>query len=117
ALRLIWQSLRLIDETVRNDPEANRIFLALLTAPGNPEATLRRMNEAGVLGRFVPEFGAVVSMMQFNMYHSYTVDEHLIRTVGVVSQILRGETEKVHPLSHRLISSLKNPRVLYVAAF
>ena len=117
ALRLIWQSLRLIDEKVRNDPEANRIFLSLLTAPGNPEATLRRMNEAGVLGRFVPEFGAVVSMMQFNMYHSYTVDEHLIRTVGVVSQILRGEAGKVHPLSHRLIPSLENPRVLYVAAF
>ncbi|MGD9805698.1 MAG: [protein-PII] uridylyltransferase [Hyphomicrobiaceae bacterium] len=117
ALRLIWQSLRLIDETVRNDPEANRIFLSLLTAPGNPEATLRRMNEAGVLGRFVPDFGSVVSMMQFNMYHHYTVDEHLIRTVGVVSQILRGEAGKLHPLSHRLISSLKNPRVLYVAAF
>jgi len=117
ALRLIWQSLRLIDEDVRNDPDANRIFLSLLTAPGNPEGTLRRMNEAGVLGRFVPEFGAVVSMMQFNMYHSYTVDEHLIRTVGVVSQILRGEAEKLHPLSHRLLPSLKNPRVLYVAAF
>jgi [protein-PII] uridylyltransferase len=117
ALRLIRQSLRLIDDAVRNDPEANRIFLSLLTAPGNPEATLRRMNEAGVLGRFVPEFGAVVSLMQFSMYHSYTVDEHLIRTVGIVSEILRGEAEKAHPLSHRLIASLENPRVLYVAAF
>ena len=116
ALRLIWQSLRLIDDGVRNDPEANRIFLSLLTAPGNPEATLRRMNEAGVLGRFVPEFGAVVSMMQFNMYHHYTVDEHLIRTVGVVSEILRGEAEKAHPLSHKLIRSLERPRLLYVAA-
>ncbi len=116
ALRLIWQSLRLIGDEVRNDAEANRIFLSLLTAPGNPEATLRRMNEAGVLGRFVPEFGAVVSMMQFNMYHHYTVDEHLIRTVGVVSEILRGEAQKAHPLSHQLINSLENPRVLYVAA-
>jgi len=116
ALRLIWQSLRLIDDTVRNSPEANRIFLSLLTAPGNPEATLRRMNEAGVLGRFLPDFGGVVSMMQFNMYHHYTVDEHLIRTVGVVSEIVRGEAEKAHPLSHRLIGALENPRVLYVAA-
>ena len=116
ALRLIWQSLRLIDDTVRNSPEANRIFLSLLTAPGNPEATLRRMNEAGVLGRFLPDFGGVVSMMQFNMYHHYTVDEHLIRTVGVISEIVRGEAEKAHPLSHRLIGALENPRVLYVAA-
>ena len=117
ALRLIRQSLRLIDDKVRNDPEANRIFLGLLTAPGNPEATLRRMNEAGVLGRFVPEFGQVVSMMQFNMYHSYTVDEHLIRTVGVVSEIDRGEAGKLHPLSDRIIKTVENRRVLHVAAF
>ncbi len=117
ALRLIWQSFRLIDDNLRANPEANRIFLSLLTAPSNPEATLRRMNEAGVLGRFVPDFGSVVSMMQFNMYHHYTVDEHLIRTVGVVSEILRGEAEKAHPLAHRLIGGLQRQRVLYVAAF
>ncbi|MFM9940838.1 MAG: [protein-PII] uridylyltransferase [Hyphomicrobiaceae bacterium] len=117
ALRLIRQSLRLIDDRLRNDTEANRIFLELLTAPGNPEATLRRMNEAGVLGRFVPDFGTVVSMMQFNMYHSYTVDEHLIRTVGIVSEIDRGESEQAHPLSHRLIRGIERRRVLYVAAF
>ena len=117
ALRLIRQSLRLIDDKIRADPEANRIFLGLLTTPGNPEATLRRMNEAGVLGRFIPDFGTVVSMMQFNMYHHYTVDEHLIRTVGVVSEIERGEAAKPHPLSDRLMRDIENRRVLYVAAF
>jgi len=117
ALRLIRQSLRLIDDKLRADREANRIFLELLTARSNPEATLRRMNEAGVLGRFIPEFGTVVSMMQFNMYHHYTVDEHLIRTVGVVSEIERGDAAKPHPLSDRLIKTLKQRRVLYVAAF
>ncbi len=81
---------RLIDDTLRNDPEANRIFLQLLTGRVNPEATLRRMNEAGVLGRFIPEFGRVVAMMQFNMYHHFTVDEHLIRTVGMLTDIERG---------------------------
>ena len=117
ALRLVRQSLRLIDDKLRADPEANRIFMELLTAPGSPEAILRRMNEAGVLGRFIPEFGTVVSMMQFNMYHHYTVDEHLIRTVGVVSEIERGDAAKPHPLSDRLIKSIQNRRVLYVAAF
>ncbi len=117
ALRLIRQSLRLIDDKLRNDPEANRIFLEMLTTPRNPEATLRRMNEAGVLGRFIPDFGTVVSMMQFNMYHHYTVDEHLIRTVGVVSEIERGEAAKPHPLSDRLMKNLSQRRVLYVAAF
>ncbi|MDP1909626.1 MAG: HD domain-containing protein, partial [Hyphomicrobium sp.] len=117
ALRLIWQSFRLIDDNLRSNPEANRIFLSLLTAPSNPEATLRRMNESGLLGRFVPDFGRVVAMMQFNMYHHYTVDEHLIRTVGVVSEILRGEAGKAHPLAHKLIVGLQRQRVLYVAAF
>ena len=99
AVRLLRRSLRLIDDKLRNDAEANRIFLDMLCSEKNPEATLRRMNEAGVLGRFVPEFGKVVSMMQFNMYHHYTVDEHLIRTVGVLSDIEHGAAAEPHPLS------------------
>ena len=57
AVRLLRRSLRLIDDKLRNDPEANRIFLEMLCSHKNPEPTLRRMNEAGVLGRFMPEFG------------------------------------------------------------
>jgi [protein-PII] uridylyltransferase len=116
AVRLLRSSLRLIDDKLRADREANRIFLQILTG-GNAEATLRRMNEAGVLGRFVPEFGRVVSMMQFNMYHHYTLDEHLIRTVGVLSEIDRGEAGGQHPLSTTIIKTIQNRRALYVAAF
>ena len=117
AVRLLRRSLRLIDDRLRNDPEANRIFLGLLCSPKNAEATLRRMNEAGVLGRFVPDFGRIVSMMQFNMYHHFTVDEHLIRTIGVLSDIERGEAADSHPLSTRIISTIQHRRALYVAAF
>ena len=117
AIRQLRRSYRLIDDKLRNDPEANRIFLSLLTGRVNPEATLRRMNEAGVLGRFIPEFGHVVAMMQFNMYHHYTVDEHLIRTVGTLTDIERGESTGELPLSSELIKSIQNRRVLYVAAF
>ena len=91
AVRLLRRSLRLIDDQPAHDKEANRIFLEMLCSTKNPEPTLRRMNEAGVLGRFIPDFGRVVSMMQFNMYHHFTVDEHLIRTIGVLSDIERGE--------------------------
>ena len=74
------------------------------------------MNEAGVLGKLIPDFGKIVAMMQFNMYHHYTVDEHLLRCIGVLSEIERGDGERVHPLSHKLIAGLKNRReVLYVA--
>lgn len=117
AIRQLRHSSRLIDDTLRNDPEANRIFLQLLTGRVNPEATLRRMNEAGVLGRFIPEFGRVVAMMQFNMYHHFTVDEHLIRTVGMLTDIERGGFASEVPLSTELIKTIQNRRVLFVAAF
>ncbi len=117
AIRVLRSSLRLIDDDLRNHPEANRIFLELLTSRNNPETTLRRMNEAGVLSRFIPEFGRVVSMMQFNMYHHYTVDEHLLRTVGQVSTIEEGRRAESLPLSTAIFSTIQSRRALYVAAF
>ena len=118
AVRLLRHSLRLIDDKLRNNPEANRIFLDMLcSSANNPEPALRRMNETGVLGRFVPEFGRVVSMMQFNMYHHFTVDEHLIRTVGVLSDIERGIAAEPHPLSTAIIKTVQHRRALYVAGF
>ena len=117
ALRLLQGSHRLIDERLREDPEANRIFLDLLTSKSNAEGTLRRMNEAGVLGRFVPEFGRIVAMMQFNMYHHFTVDEHLLRTIGELTRIEEGAVADALPLSTNIIKTIQNRRALYVAAF
>jgi [protein-PII] uridylyltransferase len=117
AIRLLRASLRLIDDDLRQNREANQIFLSLLTAQGNPEVSLRHMNEAGVLGRFVPEFGRIVAMMQFNMYHHYTVDEHLLRTLGNVAAIERGELAAELPLSTAVFGSIQNRRALFIAAF
>ena len=116
ALKLLTRSLDLVDRKLRQDKEANRLFLDVLTSDRNPELNLRRMNEAGLLGRLIPDFGRIVAMMQFNMYHHYTVDEHLLRCIGVLSDIEHGDGEKVHPLSHKLLPGLKSRReVLYVA--
>ena len=93
ALRTVTRSLDLITDEVRNNPEANHAFLEALTSRHDPERALRLMNEAGVLGRFIPEFGHAVGLMQFNMYHHYTVDEHLIRAVGHVAEIERGDPQ------------------------
>ena len=90
-MRAATHSLKLIDKDVREDKEANRLFLEILTSKNDAETVLRRMNEAGVLGAFVHAFGRIVAMMQFNMYHHYTVDEHLIRCIGVLNEIARGE--------------------------
>ncbi len=118
ALRLVTRSLRLIDKDLRSDREANRLFMETLTSRNDPETILRKMNEAGVLGKFVPEFGRIVAMMQFNMYHHYTVDEHLLQSVGVLAQIDRGELAGEHPLSDKIIHTVKKSRrALYVAQF
>lgn len=117
AIRLIRHSRNLIDDKLRKDPEANRIFLELLTGQINPADTLRRMNDSGVLGRFVPEFGQVVAMMQYNMYHHYTVDEHLIRTIAMLTDIERGGSTAALPLSSELVKTVQNRKVLFVAAF
>ena len=116
ALKLLTRSLGLVNKSLRRDEEANRLFLDILTSDRNAELNLRRMNEAGLLGKLIPDFGRIVAMMQFSMYHHYTVDEHLIRCIGVLAEIERGDGEKVHPLSHTLMPGLKKSReALYVA--
>ncbi len=115
ALRLARRSLKLIDGELREDDEANRLFRDILTSRNDPEPVLRRMNEAGVLGKFIPDFGRVVAMMQFNLYHHYTVDEHLIRSIGILSAIEDGRMADTHPLASELIATVDNRDLLYVA--
>ena len=115
TLRTVTRSLDLIGDDLRNDPAANRLFLDIITSHRDPERTLRHMNEAGVMGRFMPEFGRVVALMQFNMYHHYTVDEHLLFAVGNCARIERGELKDEHPLASDLIKRVKSREVLYVA--
>lgn len=117
VLRQVRRDLRLIDDGLRTNPAANRLFLKLLTDSRDPETVLRNMNEAGVLGYFIPDFQRVISMMQFNMYHHFTVDEHLIRTIGFLSGIERGAYAAEHPVSTEIIRTIDNRRALYVAAF
>lgn len=117
AIKAIRRSLRLIGHDLRNDRQANAWFLEILTAPTYVERILRQMNESGVLGRFVPEFGKIVALMQFNMYHHYTVDEHLIRAVGVMADIANGGLREQLPLTHELLPHLNDTRLLYVALF
>ncbi len=115
VMRLVTANLHLIDEGMRDAPEAKRIFLDLLLKHGNPERSLRRMNELGVLGAFIPEFERIVAMMQFNVYHHYTVDEHIIQTISTLAQIERGELIEDLPLSSAILKDGVNRRVLYVA--
>lgn len=114
-MRLIDANLDLLDEKTRWDKDAAKIFLDTLLKHGNPERALRRMNELGVLGAFIPEFGRIIAMMQFNMYHSYTVDEHTIQTISVLAQIEREELIEELPVASSILKEGLNRKVLYVA--
>ena len=116
AMRAAARDAALIDRKVRDDLRANALFLDVLTCVHRPEMVLRWMNEAGVFGRFVPDFGRVVAQMQFDMYHHYTVDEHSIRAIGLLAAIERGELKSDHPLSTAILQKqIASRRVLYVA--
>lgn len=114
ALRLVKQNLRLINNRLRADPEANRLFLDILTGI-RPDMTLMRLNEAGVMGRFIPDFGRVVAQMQYDMYHVYTVDEHTIRAIGILNGIETGKLKEDHPVSWSVIGEVQSRRVLYLS--
>ncbi len=105
----------LITSKIRKDPRANALFLDLLTGRNDPEKVLRWMNEAGVFGKFVPDFARVNAQMQFDMYHHYTVDEHTIRAIGLLSKIERGELVEDHPRASQLIHKVSSRRAAYVA--
>jgi [protein-PII] uridylyltransferase len=115
AMRSAGRGAKLIDAKVRADPRANAFFLDVLTSPRDPETVLRWMNEAGVFGRFIPDFGRVVAQMQFDMYHHYTVDEHSIRAIGLLSRIERGLLKEDHPLATALFKQIASRRTLYAA--
>ncbi len=114
ALRLVSQNLKLVDGKLRKNKQANRLFLEMLTGP-EPVTTLMRFNEAGVFGRFIPDFGRVVAQMQYDMYHVYTVDEHTIRAIGLLNGIETGRLKADHPVSYGTFSEIQSKEALFVA--
>ena len=117
ALQRITRGLPALGDATREDPRAAEEFLAILTSKHNPERVLRLMNESGVLGRFMPDFGRIVAMMQFDMYHSYTVDEHIIQVIGILHQIESGGLAKTAPVATSVMPEIESRRALFVAAF
>jgi [protein-PII] uridylyltransferase len=115
AFAEVTRRLRRINAAVRRDPVAIAQFLAVAASPRAPARTLKLMTEAGVLGRFLPEFGRIVAQMQFNMYHHYTVDEHTLRAIQVISDIEQGRCQQEHPLATAIFPKIINRRALYLA--
>src|SRR6185312_12574136 len=115
ALLAVTKSLRLIDARLREDAEANRLFLEILTSPKDPATALRRMNEAGVFGKFIPDFGRVIAQMQYDMYHHYTVDEHTLFAIGILHDIETGALKDELPVASAIMPTVVSRRALYLA--
>jgi [protein-PII] uridylyltransferase len=115
AFTAVTRTLNLITSKVRRDPATATLFLDVLARGRNPRRTLELMNESGVLGRYVPEFGRIVAQMQFNMYHSYTVDEHTLRAVGVIADVAAGRFAEEHPLSTAIFPLIEDREALFLA--
>ena len=114
ALTALTRNLRGFTEAVRVLPEARALILDTVLGGKEPGLTLRRMNEAGVLGRAIPEFGSIVAQTQFNMYHHYTVDEHTLRAVETIADLEHGRGD-IAPLAHELFGQIENRRALYLS--
>lgn len=117
ALLAISNNLKLVNSHFQRNPEANDLFMALLTSSHNPESNLRRMNEAGLLGKFIPDFGRVVAQLQHDMYHHYTVDEHTIQAIGLLARSEKNDGAEDHPLAAEILAKTTSRRALYVAVF
>ncbi|AVM75403.1 [protein-PII] uridylyltransferase [Magnetospirillum gryphiswaldense] len=114
ALDLVHRNLKHVG-SLRKDKAANALFMSILTSKKNPEVALRHMNEAGVLSRFIPDFGRVVAQMQYDMYHVYTVDEHTIQAIGILHAIEQGVLVEEAPLSTQIIHKVSSRKALYMA--
>jgi len=117
TLHLVTRMLRLVDARLRENAEANRLFMEMLTSTQDPETTLRHLSEAGVLGRFIQAFGRVVAQMQYDMYHTYTVDEHTVRAIGILHQIEQGGLAEEAPIATEVVHKVLSRRALYLALF
>jgi [protein-PII] uridylyltransferase len=116
ALRALWRARRLINPAFRKNPHNREQFLKLLRSPERVARTLKRMNQYDVLGRYLPDFGRIVGQMQHDLYHVYTVDEHILKVLRNVRRFSVAELAHEFPLCSRLMSNFERPEVLYLAA-
>ncbi|MGQ3041067.1 MAG: [protein-PII] uridylyltransferase [Brevundimonas sp.] len=115
AFSAVTRSLSLVTPSLRRDPEATRAFLDILAHGQRPYRVLTLMNETGLLGRFLPEWGRIVGQTQFNMYHAYTVDEHTLQAIGIINDLWRGKLANEHPVAVEIVHRIDDFEALMLA--
>ena len=117
TLRLIRRDLRLLDDAVRADLRTKSLFIELFRNGEGLTNGLRRMNRYGVLGRYLPAFGRIVGHMQYDLFHTLTVDEHILRVVRNARRMAMPIFADELPFASEVFKRLAKPELLYLAAF
>jgi len=115
TLRALWQARRRIDSKFRREPAHRALFMQMLRQPRGITHELRRMNQYGILGRYIPAFGRIVGQMQHDLFHVYTVDEHILMVVRNLRRFTEAQHAHEYPLCSRLIADFERKELLYLA--
>jgi [protein-PII] uridylyltransferase len=115
TLRALWRAQHHIDADFRRNPLNRSRFMEILRQPDGVVRALRRMNQYGILGRYIPAFGRIVGQMQHDLFHVYTVDEHILMVVRNLRRFAVARFAHEFPLCSQLMSEFARPEVLYVA--
>lgn len=113
--RLMIQNRKLIDDTFRQDSRNTSLFMELLRAPHALFTQLRRMKRYGILGQYLPEFGRIIGMMQYDLFHIYTVDFHTLTVIKHMRRMRYDSAREQLPLAHEVFYRLPKPELLYIA--
>jgi len=115
TLRALWQARQRIDAKFRRDPVNRELFMKILRQPRGITHELRRMNQYGILGKYLPAFGRIVGQMQHDLFHVYTVDEHILMVIRNLRRFTESQHAHEYPLCSRLIGDFESKEVLYLA--
>ncbi len=115
TLRALWRARKCIGSAFRNDPRNRSLFMEILRQPQGLTHILRRMNQQDILGRYLPPFGRIVGQMQHDLFHVYTVDEHILMVVRNLRRFTLEQYAHEYPLCSKLIRDFARPEVLYIA--
>src|SRR5271170_7160723 len=116
TLRALWRDRKRVDAAFRRDPENRARFLAILRQPHGVTHELRRMNQYGILGRYIPAYGRIVGQMQHDLFHVYTVDQHILMVIRNLRRFTMMEFAHEYPLCSRLMAGFDRHWLLYIAA-
>ena len=116
TLRALWHARFKIDAAFRRDPANHALFIAILQSPQGITHALRNMNQTSILGRYLPNFRRIIGQMQHDLFHVYTVDQHILMVVRNVRRFTMDEHAHEYPFCSQLIADFARPWLLYVAA-